>query len=148
MGGSSGVGRPAEGSGARWPGRPTWDVIASGSATGGTFELFQETRTELSGPATHVHREREEGFYVLEGRYRFRRGGDELELGPGQFVLVPRGTRHGFQTLVAPSRTLIIVAPAGLEAFFRELGERLDGGQTPLEAMTALADDHDTHPAT
>lgn len=131
----------------RGMGRPGWELFASGAETGGAFELFLETREVPGGPPAHVHREREEGFYVVEGRYRFRRGTEELEVGPGEFVHVPRGTRHEYRTLVAPSRTLILIAPAGLEAYFREAGALLEAGQTPLEAMTALSASHDVHPA-
>jgi mannose-6-phosphate isomerase-like protein (cupin superfamily) len=80
--------------------------------------VARRARRLWGGPPPHVHRERDEGFYVLEGRYRFEYGDAELTLEPGEFVFVPRGTRHHFRTLLAPSRTLIFVAPAGLEGFF------------------------------
>jgi len=127
-------------------GRPGWTLLASSDRTGGAFELFEEVRASPSGPPPHVHRDRDETFYVVEGRYVFTRGTDELEVGPGQVVFVPRGTRHHFRTLVAQSRTLIIIAPAGLEQFFREMGARIGAGATPLEAMTALSAMHDSHP--
>ena len=127
-------------------GRPGWTLLTSGAMTRGAFELFEEVREALGGPPPHVHRERDETFYVLEGRYVFGRGTDEVEIGPGQVVFVPRGTRHHFRTLVAPSRTLIILAPAGLEAFFRAMGTMIANGATALEAMTALSADHDAHP--
>jgi hypothetical protein len=59
----------------------------SGLQTGGGFEVI-----EYEGPihpAPHIHREREEAFYVLTGSFTF-------EVGEGGFVLVPRGIRHGF----------------------------------------------------
>jgi mannose-6-phosphate isomerase-like protein (cupin superfamily) len=127
-------------------GRPGWSMHASGTETGGGFELFEEERTNVGGPPPHVHRDREEGFFVLEGRYAFTREHEELELVPGQFILIPRGTRHHYRTLQAPSRTLILIAPAGLETFFREMGARISAGATPLEAMTALSAEHDSHP--
>jgi hypothetical protein len=127
-------------------GRPGWTLLTSGAMTGGAFELFEEVRDTPSGPPRHVHRERDETFYVLEGRYIFTRGTDELEIGPGQVLFVPRGTAHHFRTLVAPSRTLIILAPAGLEAFFREMGTLIAAGASPLEAMTTLSGSHDAHP--
>ena len=126
--------------------RPNWSLLASGADTGGTFELFTEVRPSLGGPPPHVHREREEGFFVLSGRYVFIRGTDEIEVGPGQFVLVPRGTRHQFRTLVEPSETLILIAPAGLEGFFDGMGERMAAGASALEAMTALSATFDSHP--
>jgi mannose-6-phosphate isomerase-like protein (cupin superfamily) len=127
-------------------GRPGWTMLASGDLTHGAFELFQEVRASLGGPPAHVHRERDEAFFVLEGRYTFKREQEELELLPGQFIFIPRGTRHVFRTLEAPSRTLILIAPAGLEGFFREMGVHLAAGATPLEAMTALSATHDSHP--
>lgn len=44
--------------------------------------------------APHVHQSTEESFYVLHGAFTFTLGVEEVEVGPGSFVLVPRGTRH------------------------------------------------------
>ncbi len=127
-------------------GRPGWTLLVSSHLTRGGFELFEERRDITGGPPPHVHRDRDETFYVVEGRYVFIRGADEIEVGPGQVIFVPRGTRHHFRTLVAPARTLILIAPAGLEGFFREMGTRIGAGATALEAMTALSEEHDSHP--
>lgn len=127
-------------------GRPGWTLLASSDLTGGAFELFSETRPTLSGPPRHVHRDRDEGFYILEGRYLFERSGEEVELLPGSFLFIPRGTKHSFRTLEPASRTLILVAPAGLQGFFREMGVRIAAGATALEAMTTLSATHDSHP--
>jgi len=127
-------------------GRPNWAIVAASTDTSGAYELFEETRPETGGPPPHVHREHEESFIVLEGRYIFTRGVDETEVGPGEVVLIPRGTRHHFRSLVAPSRTLILIAPAGLEVFFLEMGTRIAAGATAFEAMTALSAHHDSHP--
>jgi mannose-6-phosphate isomerase-like protein (cupin superfamily) len=127
-------------------GRPGWTMLISGDITNGAFEMFEELRSTESGPPPHVHRERDEAFHVLAGRYAFIRDRDEVRLGPGDSIFVPRGTRHGYRTLEAPSRTLIVVAPAGLEGFFREMGVRLEAGMSAVEAMTALSDAFDSHP--
>ncbi len=84
---------------------------------------------------------------MLQGRYVFDRAGEEVDLRPGGFLFVPRGTRHGFRTLEPDSRTLILVAPAGLEAFFREMAIRMAAGASALEAMTELSATHDSIPA-
>jgi len=127
-------------------GRPSWTVVVPQDLTGGTFEILEETRGSIGGPPRHVHRDRDEGFYVLHGRYRFERGDEGLEVGPGQFVWVPKGTQHTFRTLDAGSRTLIIVAPAGLAGFFAGLTERLAAGESALESMRSLSATYDTHP--
>jgi quercetin dioxygenase-like cupin family protein len=64
--------------------------------------------TERSPSLLHA----EEGIFVLEGRYRFQLGDQQLELGPGDFVHVPRPTPHAFEAL-EPGRALVIVAPGG-----------------------------------
>jgi mannose-6-phosphate isomerase-like protein (cupin superfamily) len=125
---------------------PEWLVMAGAADTGGAYELIQETRAVEGGPTPHVHRERDEGFLVLEGRYRFVRGDDETEVAVGAFVFVPRGTRHTFRTLALPSRVLIVVAPAGLDAYFREMAEGLAAGRTAPDIMLELSARYDTHP--
>jgi uncharacterized RmlC-like cupin family protein len=121
-------------------------MLAGAAATNGSFELFEELRTAKGGPPPHVHRDHEELFYVLEGRYVFVRDRTEFELTAGESVVIPRGTRHHYRTLIAPSRTLILIVPAGLEGFFREMGTELAAGRTPLEAMTTLSARFDAHP--
>ena len=127
-------------------GRPGWSMLASGADTNASFELYEERRDTAGGPPPHVHREHEELFYVLEGRYVFIRDREEIELAPGGSIVVPRGTRHHFRTLVEPSRTLILIVPAGLEGFFRGMGDELAAGRTALEAMTTLSRRYDSHP--
>jgi quercetin dioxygenase-like cupin family protein len=39
----------------------------------------------------HLHRETDEGFYVLEGAFDFQVGDRTLEVPAGTFVFVPRG---------------------------------------------------------
>jgi mannose-6-phosphate isomerase-like protein (cupin superfamily) len=125
---------------------PEWLVMAGAAETGGAFELIRETRAVEGGPAPHVHRERDEGFLVLEGRYRFVRGDEDIEVGEGGFAFVPRGTRHTFRTLAAPSRVLIVVAPAGLGDYFREMAEGLAAGRAAPDIMRELSARYDTRP--
>jgi quercetin dioxygenase-like cupin family protein len=66
----------------------------------------------------HVHPDEDDAFYVLEGELTFLLGEEGLEVlaGPGTFVLVPPGTRHGFTNRTdAPVRMLNIHAPAGFD---------------------------------
>jgi len=118
-------------------------LIATATQTGGSFELI-----EYVGPAApppHVHRMRDEGFYILEGSFTFTLDDDEVEAVAGSFVFVPRGTRHGFS--VGPDgRALLFVVPAGLEGFFDELGRGLAAGRSGPEIREALAGKYDSTP--
>lgn len=42
----------------------------------------------------HAHDAEDELFLVVRGRLRIQLEDGEVELGPGQFVVVPRGVRH------------------------------------------------------
>ena len=136
------------------PNRPLSFFVATFTSSKGSsirtyarnHKLIQETRAVEGGPAPHVHRERDEGFLVLEGRYRFICGDEETEVGEGAFVFVPRGIRHAFRTLAAPSRVLIVVAPAGLDGYFREMAEGLAAGRAAPDIMLELSARFDTHP--
>jgi quercetin dioxygenase-like cupin family protein len=115
----------------------------SAEESGDTLEVI-----EYRGPAApppHVHRERDELFYLIEGAFTFTLGTDEFEVEPGQTVFVPRGTRHAFKPQ-PDSRALLVVAPAGLEGFFAELGEGLAAGRSGEEIRAALAGKYDSTP--
>lgn len=118
---------------------------ASGQQTGGAFELIEYHGNALQ-PPPHVHREREEAFYILDGHFTFTLGLDLIEVGEGSFVFIPRGTRHGF-TAGADAKALILVAPAGLAGFFEELGTGVAAGRTSREMRDALQGRYDSIPA-
>jgi mannose-6-phosphate isomerase-like protein (cupin superfamily) len=99
----------------------------------------------LAGPPPHVHRHRDELFYIVKGRFSFVLGAREFEVEQGGTVFVRRGTRHAF-TPQPDSQALLIVAPAGLEGFFVELGEGLAAGRSNEEMRVALAGKYDSTP--
>jgi quercetin dioxygenase-like cupin family protein len=115
----------------------------SGLQTAGAFEVI-----EFAGPDAppHVHRAREEAFFVLAGSFTFTLGEDTLPAPRGAVVFVPRGVRHGFRS-EAGSKALLLVAPAGLEGYFRALGRALQAGRPPAEVRRELAAAHDSIPA-
>jgi quercetin dioxygenase-like cupin family protein len=110
---------------ARVVGRAEGDVVpfigmvkAGAADTGGAFEIIDYT-----GPATpppHIHRQHDEVFYVLRGRFTFTLGQEVVVADEGSTVLVPRGTRHGFTTDL-DARALLITVPASLQVSSRSL---------------------------
>jgi quercetin dioxygenase-like cupin family protein len=118
---------------------------ASATQTDGSFEVI-----EYVGPAApppHIHRMREEAFYILEGSFTFVLGEDDaVEAPAGSFIFVPRGTRHGF-TVQQGGRALLLVSPAGLGGFFAELGAGLQAGRSGAEIRAALAGKYDSTPS-
>lgn len=121
-------------------------ILADEGLTGGAYELF-ETETPVGfGPPLHVHRDREEAFYVISGRYGLWCGDEVREGEQGEFLLVPRGAAHRFEARVDGSRLLFIVSPAGLEGFFRDGAELRAVGRPDMEVRRQLAARYDSHP--
>ena len=48
------------------------------------------------GPPTHLHREHDEGFFVVSGVMRFAVGDKTFDAPAGAYVAVPRGVPHTF----------------------------------------------------
>jgi mannose-6-phosphate isomerase-like protein (cupin superfamily) len=122
----------------------------SAEQSGGAFEVIVLTSgpagsAGLAGPPPHVHRHRDELFYIVKGRFTFALGTRELEVEQGGTVFVPRGTRHGFKP-EPDSQALLVIAPAGLEGFFAELGDGLAAGRSSEEIRAALAGKYDSTP--
>jgi mannose-6-phosphate isomerase-like protein (cupin superfamily) len=120
----------------------------SAEQSGGAFEviLLHPGPAVPAGPPPHVHRERDELFYITKGRFTFVLGTREFEVEQGGTVFVPRGTRHGFKSQPA-SQALLIIAPAGLEGFFAELGDGLAAGKSIESILAALAGKYDSTPS-
>ena len=70
----------------------------------------------------HVHDDHADNFYVLDGECEFTYGEEVLQGGPGTWVSVPPGVRHGFRNAGAGDlRLLNVHAPCvGFVAELRE----------------------------
>ena len=68
------------------------------------------------GPESHVHKDEDDVFYVLEGELTFKLPNGDVAAPAGTFVLVPPGVEHTLANRTAtPVRVLNIHAPAGFD---------------------------------
>lgn len=91
-------------------------------------------------PLPHSHRDQDECFYVLEGEFDFRVGGETVRGTPGVFVLVPRGIRHSFVNAGQSTARLLFVHSPALEAFFIELAKLSEAGPSDRTKVRNLMD--------
>jgi len=105
---------------------------AVAATTGGGFPLH-ERQVPAGGrrPPAHVHPDRTEAFWVLDGEAEFELDGQLTRAGAGSFVLVPGGVAHTFGASAASAaRVLVLHAPA-LDDYFRELQQLWSGAEPP-----------------
>ena len=76
-------------------------VMLGGEHTGGTFSAVVAEVKPGEGPPPHIHHDREEYFYVLDGTYKLFIDGTETTIGPNTLVFVPRGTVHAFSNIAS-----------------------------------------------
>ena len=98
-----------------------FSVLAGSDETGGRFGLMEMIAPKGREPSRHLHRNDDEGFYVIEGEVTFYVGGGDLR-GPAparsSSCRMAWPTPYTFETEAV--RMLSIVAPGGLEAHFRD----------------------------
>ena len=122
-------------------------ILASGEETGGRFAILELAIKHNLEPPAHTHTREDEMVYVLEGKITFTIGGSEQTASAGSFVFLPRGIKHSWCVHDEQARVLMMFVPSGLEQFFVQLSETLEGNNEmqPREAMTkmlALADEY------
>jgi mannose-6-phosphate isomerase-like protein (cupin superfamily) len=79
-----------------------------------TFAIIEIVAGRVLEP--HVHDEEDDAFLILEGELTFDLDEGPVAAGPGTFVLVQPGVRHGFSNRTSdPVRMLNIHAPAGFD---------------------------------
>ena len=117
---------PADTGEAYWVMGTLFTYLVTGAESGGSyFTLIVDVGPE-AGPPPHIHHQEEEQFYVLEGQLTYSIGDQIFQVNTGDFIHIPRGTVHSFRNGPRPSRLLATFAPAGIEGFFREVGDRVD----------------------
>jgi len=116
-------------------------LLVSADETGGRFSLTDFLEVPAGQmPPLHVHHAEDEIFYVVDGAVTLYLPGREIECGPGDCVLAPRGVPHAYRVGDRPARWLVMSSPAGFERFVAGVAA-LDELDPPT--LTAVAAEHD-----
>ena len=114
-------------------------VKATRGDTGGAFTLLEADEPADFGPPLHIHRDAAEAFYVLDGEYVLFIEGREHRCPAGSFVFIPAGIEHGFRVGSAPSRKLVLFAPAAMVGYFDDVSAAMRSGHVDPEALSEIA---------
>lgn len=109
--------------------------LIDGSATGGlgVFELGVPPNSNV--PPPHSHTANEECVYVLDGVLRYAVDDVARDLGPGDWMLTPRGSVHQFSNPHNhPARALIVLTPDIGAQYFRDVAAVVNVGGPPDRA--------------
>jgi quercetin dioxygenase-like cupin family protein len=98
----------------------------------GSGGLAMGTQQILSGVGIPIHRhfEMDEAFYVVDGGGTFILNDVRHPIEKGASIFIPKNAWHGFENKDRELLLLWIVAPPGLETFFREVATR--PGEKPV----------------
>ncbi len=138
--------QPGQGS-SYWVLGDLYTFKAVGEETGQAYALVEVQIQPQNGSPPHVHSYENEAFYIQEGTFEFQLDEQVVVATPGTFLHSPKGQLHRFtNTGSTPGKMLIWVTPAGLENFFREVGQSAVNPASPptvtsedIEKVMALA---------
>jgi mannose-6-phosphate isomerase-like protein (cupin superfamily) len=97
-----------------------------------------------TGIQVHKHHEADEVLFVLEGTGFGTLGDGRMRIEKGSAIYVPNGVWHGVENPDSELLLLWVVAPTGLEAFFREVASAPGAPPKQLtrEQMNEIAQKH------
>jgi quercetin dioxygenase-like cupin family protein len=118
------------------------------SDSNGSVTVFECTvPPQVPVPAAHSHDAFEETIYGLAGVLTWTIDGDEIPVGPGQAVCIPRGAVHGFVNHGDVDATVLCIATPGVfgPTYFQDIAAVLNacaGGPPDRAAMIEVMRRH------
>ena len=114
---------------------------ATNTDTGGRY-AFQEMTVAAGFPwiPLHIHHHEDEALYGLAGEVTVRVGDRVHTVGPGTFVLMPRGVAHTFSNPgTIPAKVLVVSSPGAVIAYFEEAAALANASPTGRPDPAQLA---------
>lgn len=100
-------------------------ILVPATQTNGTSVTIQDDVPQGGGVPAHVHTREDETYVITQGQFRFWRGHEIIDAGPGTVVYMPRNVPHQFRNVGATTGTVIFtITPAGLEKMFLTMSQR------------------------
>jgi quercetin dioxygenase-like cupin family protein len=111
-----------------------------GADSGGALAIVEHP-FEVGGLVPpHIHHREDEFSVVLEGEIGFRSEQKEVVLGPGGYIVKPRGEVHAMWNAgKTPARMIEVISPAGFEDLFRSVVDLTERGEAEMSRIVELA---------
>lgn len=100
-------------------------ILVTGEETGGAYAVIDMLVPPGGGPGPHAHAGFSETFFVIDGEIEVKSEVSTYIARKGAIVTIPKGgIVHCFKNKTDQmAHLLCMVAPAGLEGFFVEIGQ-------------------------
>ena len=110
-----------------------------GADSGGALAIVEHP-FEVGGLVPpHIHHREDEFSIVLEGEIGFRSEDKEVVLGPGGYIVKPRGEVHAMWNAgKTPARMIEVISPAGFEDLYRAVVDLTDRGEADMSKIVEL----------
>ena len=129
-------------------------VVEHRCAPGMETVVLEMTMPVGAAPPLHVHDHLDDTWYILEGQMVVRCGDDELVVGAGHWVSMPRGVPHTFRVVGERSARILLVHD---NASFRDFVRAVTTPATthvvpstptfpPIDELARIAASHDLRP--
>ena len=94
---------------------PIWFIhsLADDPRAEDDYALIEMHTPPGDQPPLHVHRDEDEGFYVLEGELCLWAGEERILLRPGQFANAPAGVPHTYRVVGEEPARYLVTSPTG-----------------------------------
>lgn len=113
-------------------------VLVAGEQTQARFALLEMSARAGQAPPLHAHTLEDEVIYVLRGAITVHLDGGHCSYAEGACVLLPRGSEHTYSVESGDATLLLLVMPAGIERYYREL-DRPAEPERHIERMIAAS---------
>ena len=111
-----------------------------GADSGGALAVVEHPFDVGGLVPPHIHHREDEFSIVLEGQIGFRSEDKEIVLGPGGYIVKPRGEVHAMWNAgPTPARMIEIISPAGFEELFRTVVGLTERGEAEMSKIVELA---------
>lgn len=101
----------------KWMSGDVYETMAPAKTTNGAPGFTDCWVPPGNGPVAHAHKSADGSFYLITGSLEFLNGDKTFVAHAGDFVFVPRGTRHRFRnTTDKESHMISFFTPGGAEA--------------------------------
>ena len=114
----------------------TYTILVSGSDTASRYCLIDMHVPPGGGPPPHRH-DFEEMFTILEGEIELTFRGVKSVGRTGETINIPANAPHSFKNITKqPARLLCMASPAGLDEFFKLVGDIVESRTAPTPQLS------------